>query len=130
MSEVIITFKDRGVLKETLKVGYHHTMSDLLCFIEARFGKVTVTCGHRDNDSGVHGTNPCRGLDIRSKCYNNPQAVADEINSLWIYDPDRTFKTCALFHDIGQGEHIHLQVHDKTYFNQLEGDWTKWIMQL
>jgi hypothetical protein len=75
---------------------------------------VVVTSHFRQGDKGVHGTNPCRGLDIRSWVYGDPQSICEMINRAYEYDPKRPDKRCAILHNVGKGEHIHLQVHPNT----------------
>jgi len=62
----------------------------------------------------VHGTIPCRGLDTRSHVYTNPKKIVNHINKRWIYDPKRPEKKVAMLHNVGSGEHIHLQTHPNT----------------
>lgn len=109
-----ISFKSAEVLRETLQVGYHPKMVDLLSFV-TKYRDPVITSGHRAGDSGVHGTIPCRGLDLRSTIYNRPRQVVDDINLQWVYDPDRPELKVAIYHDAGSGNHIHLQVHPKTF---------------
>ena len=85
------------------------------CYI--RLSEVIVTSAFREGDEGVHGCG--RGIDIRSRCFADPEAIAKEINAHWKYDPLRPEMVCALYHDIGQGAHIHLQVCEATIL--LEG---------
>jgi len=74
----------------------------------------TVTSLHRIGDTGVHGTLPIRGIDLR--CRNGAVGVLlqDIINENWWYDPDRESLKCALLHGEGYNLHLHLQVHPKT----------------
>ena len=74
----------------------------------------TITSLYRINDNGVHGTLPLRGIDLRCRESDFGKLIEDYVNNKWIYDPDRPDMKCCIFHDIGQGAHIHLQVHNKT----------------
>jgi hypothetical protein len=83
--------------------------------VEMYFGvEFTATSLFRLGDSGVHGQLPLRGLDLR--CHNETlgKAVAKYINSHWSYDESRLEKRCCIFHNAGQGWHLHLQVHPNT----------------
>lgn len=82
---------------------------------EAELGKEgVITSLYRINDKGVHGTLPLRGLDLRCHDDKIGPDVAKRINQAWKYDPNRPDKVCCMYHDIGQGAHIHLQVHPNT----------------
>ena len=74
----------------------------------------TVTSLYRINDKGVHGTLPLRGIDLRCRESGFGKMIEDYVNKKWIYDPDRPDMKSCMFHDIGQGAHIHLQVHPHT----------------
>ncbi len=109
-----IQIKDYRVLRSLLEVPYHPTLIALILWITARYSETLFTSGYRKGDKGVHGQVPCRGTDIRSRVYDNPQAVVDDINAHWKYDPKRVNMRCALLHSVGKGLHIHLQVHPNT----------------
>ena len=83
--------------------------------------EMVVTSDHRDKpihdkDPGIHNTDPLRAIDLRSWTIRNPELIAEKINKAWIYDPKRPDKKACVYHDIGQGHHFHLQVHDNTTF--------------
>ena len=63
-------------------------------------------------------TIPCRALDWSVDGLGDPLKVVDAINEHWEYDPERPHIKCALYHDVGQGPHIHTQVHDRTVFHE------------
>ena len=107
------------ILRNLLRVAFHPMLVSLVLWTGIRVPLI-ITSGFRDNDRGVHGTDPCRGLDIRSHHLKDPSALCDEINMKWIYDPKRPHMKCALFHDVGLGAHIHLQVHPNTIFKEVE----------
>ena len=113
--EMTIQIKDWKVLKGLMLKPYHHKMIGLAEWVTVRFSEVMFTSAFRPG-TGVHGTDPCRGLDIRSWIYNDPKKVVNDINTHWIYDPKRPEKKCAVLHDVGQGNHIHLQTHDRTQY--------------
>lgn len=73
-----------------------------------------VTSAHRVGDKGVHGTIPVRGLDLR--CHDDfiGRRIEEHVNNSYIYDFKRPDKRCCIYHDVGKGKHIHLQVHPNT----------------
>lgn len=93
----------------------HPTLRALLSYVEGRAGcELTITSLYRPNDSGVHGTIPVRGCDLRFRYRSFAEEVADDINAEWIYDPDRPNLRCAIPHGDGFNFHLHLQVSDAT----------------
>jgi len=74
----------------------------------------TATSLFRINDNGVHGMLPLRGLDLSCKHSFFGLVVEDYINKRWVYDPKRPEMKCCIFHDSGQGYHLHFQVHPNT----------------
>jgi len=113
---VSIQVKDYKVLKGILQVPFHSKLIALAMWISVRYSQVVFTSSYREKDKGVHGQTPCRGLDIRSRVFPDPDRVTRDINSHWLYDVDRLHLRCALLHGEDLGEHIHLQVHDKTKY--------------
>lgn len=112
-----IEVKNTVILRNLLSHNYHPKLISLACWIIDTGGMIYFTSGYRHADKGVHGTNPCRGMDIRSWIYVSPRALCVRINGVWKYDPDRRpDKRCALVHDKGSGVHIHLQVHKNTEY--------------
>lgn len=111
-----IHIKSWKVLKGMLIVRFHPKMIALAEWVTVRYSEVVFTSAYRKDDKGVHGTIPCRGLDIRSWIYDEPQKIVDDINKHWEYDFKRPEKKCAILHNIGKGEHIHLQVHRRTKY--------------
>ena len=116
----MISIKSPNVLESLLLVRYHPKLVEIVAWIARRY-MITITDGYRVGDSGVHGTNPCRGMDIRSYAiFNHSGAIMDpvefvtEVNRCWQYDENRPEKVVALYHDAGSGYHIHLQVCDAT----------------
>ena len=82
--------------------------------VEEEFGEQTVTSLFRIGDTGVHGTLPVRGIDLRDS--DKAQEIQEWVNARYQYDPDRKHIGCALYHNNrgASGKHIHLQVHPKT----------------
>lgn len=117
----MIRVKSWKTLKGLMIVSFHSKMIALIMWIVTRYSETVITSAYRpkkihSKDSGIASTVPCRHLDIRSWIYPDAQKVADDINEHWHYDPKRPEKKCAVFHDVGQGVHIHLQVHNNTKY--------------
>jgi len=110
----MIAIKDVSVLMQVLTMEYHPKLILIMSWLTTMYDRTVITSAYRGGDKGVHGTDPCRGIDIRSWVFSNPRKVTDKINLTWEYDPDRPDKRVGIYHDIGSGEHIHLQVHDNT----------------
>ena len=109
----VITYKSKYVLEAAHDVRWHETLLDLFCWILDRFGGQTITSAYRPGERGVHGCDPLRGLDLRGKGAK-AEKLAAEVNDCWEYDSVRPMKKVALVHNVGSGEHIHLQVHPMT----------------
>lgn len=112
----MIQVSDYKALRGLMEVPFHPKMVALLLWVAHRYSQATITSAYRKGEKGIHGTNPCRAVDIRSRCFPNPYAIEADINGHWTYDPQRPAKNCALYHDVGQGPHIHLQVCDNTEY--------------
>ena len=108
--------KNYQVLKEILLAPFDSKLVALAMWCYTRWSSFRITSGYREGDAGVHGTWPCRGLDVSAKAFKDPQALADDANSVWIYDNNRLEKKCVVYHDAGNGWHLHLQVHPRTYY--------------
>jgi hypothetical protein len=107
------------VFKALLSVKYDKKLVDLVVWMSARYSEVTIVSAWRPEkihakDSGIHITQPCRAMDFRSSCFDDPASVVKDINTNWQYDPARPERVCALYHDVGLGPHIHVQVHENT----------------
>jgi len=89
--------------------------------------RMEVTCIFRTPEeeetaggkSGVHMTNPHRAIDLRIKnlvgdYQLKANALAETLNSLWIYDPTRPNLKVAISKVHGSGPHVHLQVSNNT----------------
>ena len=69
---------------------------------------------------GPHVVKPTRAADAEIRndqtTMNHTQAwhLGLAINRYWQYDPERPGLNCCLIHDVGNGWHCHLQVHDRT----------------
>ena len=116
-----IKVKDWKTLKGLTEVPTHIRMLALQTWMVVRYSEIMITSAYRakkihDKDSGIAATIPCRHRDFRSWIYEDPQKVVDDINKNWTYDPKRPEYMCAVLHDVGEGIHIHTQVHDNTLY--------------
>jgi len=94
---------------------FHPNLQALVQDLEEALGfEFTATSLHRRDDPGIHGSLPLRATDVRCRVAGVGVAIERFINSRWVYDPQRPNKIVALYHDIGQGAHLHLQVHPNT----------------
>jgi len=111
----MICIKDKSVLNSLLLVEYDETLVEIISWLAGEYPEAVVfTCGYRHGDKGVHGTIPCRAVDIRSWTFKRPDRVCNYVNFEWEYDSDRPEMKVAIYHDAGSGFHIHLQSHPNT----------------
>ena len=88
-------------------------------WIEKKTGmEFTITSLYRMGDSGVHGTLPLRGLDLRCRSLEVGLAVEKLVNDNWIYDPNRTGLKCCFLHGDDSNLHFHFQVHPETFLKR------------
>ena len=92
----------------------HKKLRLIILEINIEFGMQTITSLVRFGDDGVHGTNPLRAVDER--CRNDEVGFAIEswVNERYVYDPKRPKMKVCMYHDVGRGKHLHIQVHDNT----------------
>ena len=114
----MIKIKNTDILGKIFLSRYHPLLIIIILEVEKKFDKVTITSPYRHGDKGVHGTDPCRGIDIKSWDFKKPEEVVDFVNGKFTYDPERVNKKCAILHDTSSGIHIHLQSHDNTVYNK------------
>lgn len=113
----MLKIKNIEVLESMLIHAYHPNLIGLLKWFCVRYSDVVFTGGYEERDyPSVHSTIPVRGEDMRSKLYDNPASVMNDVNDHWAYDPTRPALQCAVYHDTGRGPHIHLQAHDNTVY--------------
>ena len=110
---MLLGIKDQEALGSIL-CGFDTKLIEIVLWVVEEYDRLMITCGYRKGDTGVHGTTPCRGIDLRSWVYSTPKNLVQRINTIWEYDSNRPKKTCAMLHDTGSGVHIHLQVHGNT----------------
>lgn len=90
------------------------TLKKILLDKEAAFGTGVITSLYRIGDKGVHGALPLRGIDERCKDRAVGERIEQYINERWAYDPSRPGMKVCMFHDVGQGFHLHYQSHPNT----------------
>jgi hypothetical protein len=119
----MIQIKDIHVLHAMLTHQAHPILAELMQWFCVRYSQTMITCAYEKREyPSVHSLEPYRAMDVRSWVFTDPQAIVDDINAHWIYDPARPQYKVALYHDMGRGAHIHLQVHDRTvYFKEKTG---------
>ncbi len=87
----------------------------ILLSIELQTGvEFTITSLYRIDDTGVHGTLPLRGTDLRCRNKEVGKEIERLINEKWMYDHKRPNKQCAVLHGAGMNLHLHIQVHPNT----------------
>lgn len=116
-----IKINDGKVFAALLEVPYHKKMVALALWFVYRYDEPTLTSAHRkqkvwEGDSGIHMTIPGRALDFGIAGLSNPVKVIEDVNNHFEYDPGRPDMHCAIYHDVRQEPHIHLQVSDSTVF--------------
>ena len=125
-----LEIKDYKVLMALMDNTYHPTLTKLVAWCSVRHSKFMITSAFRKNDSGVHGTIPCRGTDLRTwhfrgkgvtdeEFYKLMKMLENDTNKFWVYDPKRPTMKCAKYKsDAKKGPHIHLKVHDRTIYHE------------
>ena len=112
-----IEIKNTMVLSALLSKRYDPTLVKITEYLPEIVGEkgFVITEGWRPG-GGVHSAEPCRGIDIRSWIYTPAklEEIETKINSRFLYDPERIEMQCCIIHDVGKGQHIHLQVHPNT----------------
>jgi hypothetical protein len=92
-----------------------HKLRTILTELEQKTGyDFTITSLYRINDTGVHGTLPLRGTDLRMRNVAVGKEIQKLINDSWEYNPE-TDKQCALLHGEDFNLHLHIQVHPNTH---------------
>ena len=110
-----LQFKNQKIFENFVKKPMHPKLKEVFWWSLNYFWDVVVTSAYRENDSGVHGTIPYRGIDIRSYIYPDVEDRVKCANATWDYG--KKGKKVFLYHDAGSGNHIHIQVSMKTKRN-------------
>jgi hypothetical protein len=115
----VIEIKNAEILAGMLKHPCHPTLMKIILWVAKNHGVMfTEYYREQEHPNDLHGVIPVRAVDIRSWDYNGgadrAQAIEQEINDKWIYDPERPGMQVAILHDSGRGMHFHIQVHPRT----------------
>lgn len=117
----MIQVKNHKVLESLLAYPAHPNLIALVTWFACRYSETVLTGGFEQRaETSVHSVIPFRGMDVRSRIYEDPQGVAGDVNDHWTYHLARPWMMCAIYHDTGRGPHIHLQVHDNTSRRRVE----------
>lgn len=111
----MISIKNKIVLGALIEKQYDPNLFAIINDILSLASDIVITEGWRKG-TGVHSMNPCRGIDLRSWIYTADElkTISQYINEKWIYDQARHEMRCLIVHDVGNGAHIHIQVHKNT----------------
>lgn len=90
---------------------FHPTLRLIIKDIEHYTGPLRTTSLWRGG-GGIHDTIPLRAIDASCHSAKVGDAMAEWVNTRWIYDADRPEKMVCLYH--GEPKHLHIQVHEKT----------------
>ena len=92
----------------------HTHLRMIVLEINIEFGMQTITSLYRIGDDGVHGSLPLRALDLRCRNDGVGKVIERWVNRRYLYDPKRPQYKVCMYHDVGRGKHLHIQVHDNT----------------
>jgi len=82
----IIRVKSVVVMQELLVVPWHPILKQVVFWTMKQWpGQIVFTSGFRKKSGGVHGQDPLRGTDLRSREFGNPRVVETAINREWDY---------------------------------------------
>ena len=90
-------------------------LRDIMADVRAEFGMLTITSLYRMKDKSVHGTLPLRAIDVRCRNHDVGKVIEKWTNKNYVYDKKRPEMNVCLYHNAGQGWHLHFQVHENTY---------------
>ncbi len=80
-----LQIKNPTILQELVSVPWHPQLIEIISWLSYKFrGHIYFTSGYREED-GIHGTDPLRAIDLRSRVFDNPIEVRDLINLNWDY---------------------------------------------
>ena len=111
----MICYKNKKVEKYAVTFRRDPKLSVMVAWWHDRYpGQTIITESWRParHAGDLHSLVPYRAVDLRSWIFKHPEEVADEVNRIWIYDPQRPHKKCCVYH--GEVKHFHLQVHSNT----------------
>jgi hypothetical protein len=110
------------MLLDLLQAGIDPMLLDLLRYLVKCYPREgwVITSSFRQGDPGVHGTVPCRAVDLRVwNLSENPEHVVASLNGYMEYDRTRPHLKVAILKD--DPPHIHLQVHPRSKRLQSDG---------
>lgn len=114
---MIIEAKNHDIARVLLTYSYDYLLVEILMWMGKKqpWFRQIFTSGFRMHDKGVHGTKPCRAVDLRCHDETIGYYMEKAVNNTWEYDYRRPHKGCALYHKVEGSEwHLHLQVHTNT----------------
>lgn len=81
----MIQVKSATIMRELIVVPWHPMLKEIIFWtIEQYPGLIVFTSGFRIG-GGVHGQDPLRGIDLRSREFDKPRDVEYRINQKWNY---------------------------------------------
>ena len=82
----MIRTKSITIMRELIVIPWHLMLEKIVFWICEQWpGQIVFTSGYRKDNKGVHGQDPLRGIDLRSREFRNPRQVEDAINQEWDY---------------------------------------------
>lgn len=118
---MMIRIKSIEILRGLMLHKFVNILVDVLLdvlFILDSWGITQVITSAFRKGKGVHGA--CRAVDLRSHQLELEQVISlcKTVNDKWVYDPKRPHMQVILFHDVGRGPHLHIQVHPNTILRE------------
>ena len=94
---------------------FHSILREILVDIYREYGPQVITSLYRTGENEtIHKTIPLRAVDIGVLSGDLGKHIEDYLNRTWIYNPGRPERRVAIWHDVGKGLHLHIQVNEKT----------------
>jgi hypothetical protein len=73
------------VMRELIVIPWHPKLKEVVCWVMKQWPEsICFTSGFRV-EKGVHGQDPLRGTDLRSRAFKYPHSVEKTINKEWDY---------------------------------------------
>ncbi len=84
-ASAMVWVKSVTVMQELIVVPWHPILVEVVCWTMVQWpGSICFTSGFRV-EKGVHGQDPLRGTDLRSRAFKDPHGVEEIINKEWDY---------------------------------------------
>jgi len=100
----MIQVKSAVVMQELIVVPWHPMLKEIIFWTMRQWsGHIIFTSGFRLGDKGVHGQDPLRGTDLRSRGFEAPQEVEHAINQEWDYGKE-PHQVCLYHRTVRCGE--------------------------